>query len=433
MVIIYTKTITPRILYITKFIFNELLGTEVTVTSNLEEFNTSPYVKINYSDEKVEGISVRPVMLLYEKGVRNLKADTGNFEGIPVLFMSYNFADIPFDPFAASFFLISRYEEYLPQQLDLHGRIKAEESVAYINKFLNIPVVDHWALIIKKEIEKRYPWYSFPARKYSYIPTIDVDVAYAYKFRKFFRVAGATVKSVLKRDSDDFTGRIKTLWFKHQDPFDTYDFACDLFEQYGFEPVFFFLLGRYGKFDKNISSNNIGLIRLIERIHNKYQVGIHPSYGSNYDMTRLNTEIKLIENITKQAITKSRQHFLKLKIPETYRNLISIGIKEDYTMGYASQAGFRAGTCTPFHFYDLSSETESNLTVFPFQVMDGTLNQYLGLSIGDAIQVIKNIIDEVKKVNGTFISLWHNESLSETRNWKGWREVYIAMAREAAG
>jgi len=48
------------------------------------------------------------------------------------------------------------------------------------------------------------------------------------------------------------------------------------------------------------------------------------------------------------------------------------------------------------------------------------------------ILMIKFIIDKVKKVNGTFISLWHNESLSEKWRWKGWRIVYDRLLEYAS-
>jgi hypothetical protein len=63
-------------------------------------------------------------------------------------------------------------------------------------------------------------------------------------------------------------------------------------------------------------------------------------------------------------------------------------------------------------FYDLSKEEETELKIFPFQIMDATLNKYLKLSENEAISNIEKIVNKVKEVNGTFISLWHNESLS---------------------
>ena len=107
-----------------------------------------------------------------------------------------------------------------------------------------------------------------------------------------------------------------------------------------------------------------------------------------------------------------------------------MGIKEDYSMGYASYPGFRAGTSSPFNFYDLAAEYETDLVIFPFAVMDVTLRQYLSLTPQEALDRIKNILQQVKQVEGTFLSLWHNESLSGQGIWKGWREVFEGMIEE---
>ncbi len=409
----------------------DLLGVEVIHTSQVNEYVNSDYIKINYSEEKLDGISITPVALLFETGIKNINTEYKSFKGIPVIYNSNNSSDITFDVFAASFLLISRYEEYTIQGKDSHDRFMADKSIAYKYNFLQLPVVDKWALILKLEIAKRYPLYKFPVRKFTYIPTIDVDIAFAYKYRNFFRVAGASAKSLLTGNFKDFNSRCKTLLFKARDPFDTYDILTGLFDKYGLQPVFFFLLGSYGRFDKNINPKHKGLKELIIKIGNRYNVGIHPSYGSNNSILKLKTEVELLGKIIKKPVFKSRQHFLKMNLPQTYQNLISTGIKEDFTMGYADMPGFRAGTCTPFKFYDISLEKESDLLIYPFQVMDGTLNQYLRIKPLEAENLIFNIIEEVKKVNGTFISLWHNETLSETGIWKGWTDVYIRMTEEA--
>src|SRR5204863_517356 len=39
--------------------------------------------------------------------------------------------DYPFDIFAASFYLLSRYEEYLPHQKDIYGRYAHQNSLAF--------------------------------------------------------------------------------------------------------------------------------------------------------------------------------------------------------------------------------------------------------------------------------------------------------------
>ena len=122
-----------------------------------------------------------------------------------------------------------------------------------------------------------------------------------------------------------------------------------------------------------------------------------------------------------------------IEFPRTYNTLSSLGIAEDYSMGYASHTGFRAGTCTPFHFYDLKSEQETSLVIYPFQVMDRTLKDYMNLQPAEATQKIAEMIEEVRAVNGTFISIFHNEAFSDTGEWEGWLEVYkkfIQIVRE---
>ena len=96
-------------------------------------------------------------------------------------------------------------------------------------------------------------------------------------------------------------------------------------------------------------------------------------------------------------------------------------------VGFADQIGFRAGTCTPYYFYDLENEAKTDLLVIPFQVMDGTLLHYLKLSPEKAFAEIEKIMQEVKEVGGTFVSIWHNETVSDLGEWKGYREVFEKM------
>jgi len=96
-------------------------------------------------------------------------------------------------------------------------------------------------------------------------------------------------------------------------------------------------------------------------------------------------------------------------------------------MGYAKYAGFRASTCTPFYFYDLDFEIQTPLKIFPFAFMDGTLKDYMALDNDASLAKILELKDSVRKVNGTFISLFHNETLSESEHWAGWKDIYLKM------
>ncbi|WGH75414.1 polysaccharide deacetylase family protein [Tenacibaculum tangerinum] len=162
------------------------------------------------------------------------------------------------------------------------------------------------------------------------------------------------------------------------------------------------------------------------------RVGLHPSYYTMNDATMLKKEKERLEAITNMPITRSRQHYLRVSIPETYQQLIDLEIEEDYSMGYASHAGFRASTCTPFYFYDLDFEIQTPLKIFPFALMDSSLRDYMKLTPKQSLGKIRDLKNEVKAVNGTFITVFHNESLSNYLRWRGWNRVYNSMLKIVA-
>jgi hypothetical protein len=117
-----------------------------------------------------------------------------------------------------------------------------------------------------------------------------------------------------------------------------------------------------------------------------------------------------LETIIQQPVVKSRQHFLKMKFPDTYRNLIQVGIYEDYTLGYHDRIGFRAGICVSFPFFDLLQNQKTELQLYPLIFMDNGLIPFENKEMEYFAKVLK-IVAAVKKVNGCFIVLWHNSAM----------------------
>jgi hypothetical protein len=275
-----------------------------------------------------------------------------------------------------------------------------------------------------KTIRAKFPDFKAPSRSFKYINTIDVDNAYCYSEKGLFRTLGSISRSIINFDFADIAKRWRVFRELEKDPYDTYEYLLNLQKKYNFESIYFFLLADYGHNDKNIPVTSKRFQALIKSMADYVKVGIHPSWASNEYETKLPKEVRRLESIVNREVVRSRQHFLKLDLPGAYQRLIDLGIKEDYTMGYASQVGFRAGTSLPFPFYDLDVEMETNLILHPFAIMDGTLNEYMELTVDEAQYLTKEIIDKVKRVNGTFISLWHNETVSDNRHWKDWKQVY---------
>ena len=430
---ILTSAVSPRLKYTFDLIFRELLGINYTLTHNSREFQTCIGPKISYGDQPVgDEIFIYASKLLFEKGIEDQQISVFEWNGVKAFFATHPKYIFPFDPFAASFYLVSRYEEYLPHLRDSHDRYDTTESLAYQKNFLHKPLVNIYALMIRDLLKSKYPSITFPEKKYRFISTIDIDNAWAYLEKGFMRTSGAYARSILHLNFEEVIERTKVLLGTEKDPYDTYDLQFDLQRKYKFRSIYFFLLSEYGVNDKNVPVDSRKFRSLIKSIADYAETGIHPSYGSNKNPSRLKKELNELSKILKREVTKSRQHFLILKLPETYRRLIELDITDDYTMGYALQVGFRASICSPFYFYDLDNEQITNLKIHPFAVMDATLKYYMKVQPSDAMNYILPLIEEVRKVNGDFVSLWHNESLSENKLWAGWREVYEKMVEAAS-
>lgn len=430
---IYTVSSTTRLKYIMDLIFTEYLGVSYYFIHDKAEFSNISGPKFSYADQPVgDELFFYSVKLLFERGIEDQQVAVFEWQGIKAMFSTHPKYVMPFDPFAASFYLVSRYEEYLPHLRDDHDRYNTTESIAYQKNFLDKPLVNIYALLIRDLIANKYPELVFPERKYRYISTIDIDNAWAYLEKGIMRTLGAYARSLIKFDFEEFFQRTRVLAGYEKDPYDTYDLQLKIQQKHKFKAVYFFLLGEYGLNDKNVPVNSRKFRSLIKSIADYAEAGIHPSYGSNKNPGRLRKELNELSKILKREVTKSRQHFLVLKLPETYRRLIELDITDDYTMGYAYRVGFRASICTPFYFYDLDNEQITSLKIHPFAVMDATLKYYMKVQPEQAMSYISPLIKEVKKVNGDFISLWHNESLSENKIWAGWKNIYEQMAEEAS-
>lgn len=430
MILIYTDELNPRIEYISKLIFTTILQNEVSFTQKSAEFLKSELPKLNYSYEKFgDAFYIKPHRFMHCKALIQPNIQPVWYNGEKYFFESSADSDLPFDPLSASFYLVTRYEEYLGFNKGKYNRFPAEESILEKYGLLKRPVINIWARLLGEKLKERFPEFQLPEPRFNFLSTIDVDNAWAFLHKGFGRTLGALAKAAVKGNFSELAQRMNVLRGKENDPYDTYSYLSEVFAGNEKKVLFFFLLGDYKRFDKNISWKNSHLQKLIRNTAEKYSVGIHPSYSSSKKRGKKNlrTEMKRLEKITGFEPQKSRQHFLRLKFPRTYRRLIKNGILEDYTMGYASHTGFRAGICTPYFFYDIKREAATSLKIIPFQVMDVTLRHYLNLKPEQAIAEIETLMQKVKKVGGTFSAIWHNETVNDEGEWKGYREVFEKM------
>ncbi|WP_147678229.1 polysaccharide deacetylase family protein [Algibacter pacificus] len=423
MLLVYTHKISPRLKYVFKHICTRILGIEVTFTTKIESFIAHDSIKMSYTKQALGNeFFIKSNDLLFEQGLSDVDINIQPWENTKCFFYIGENSGLPFDIFAAAFYLLSRYEEYLPHVKDEFGRFTASESLAFKHQFLKQPVVDIWAYRFKKAIEKQFPEFKFPVKTYRIKPVIDIPNPYLYKLNGIIRTVGGTIKDVFKLKFKALYTRFMVLMNLKHDPFDSFKYYINKQKQSKFKFVFFFLLGEYSTYDKGISANNKGFISLIKHVADYCHVGLKVSFFAIDKPDILKKEKNKMEEIINKPLKATRQSFSKLNLPESYRGLIELNIREDYTMGYANEIGFRAGTCTPFLFYDLDYEVQTPLKICPYHLMDFALLKYKSLL--DKKRVLNNIINEVKQVNGEFVSVFHNYTLSEGYRWQGFKELF---------
>ncbi len=430
MLLIYLPTITPRSEYIFEFIFREELGITYRTTKDLIAFEKYTGEKINYSPHQIQDeFFIKASGLLADDGLQRIDIPVAEKHQMKVLFPNEE-DNVGFDIFSAAFYMLSRYEEYLPFNPDKYGRFKATESLAYQNKFLQIPIVDTWIICFKDILLQKFSSLKIKPTAFKAILTYDIDVAYKFKGRSLLRNGGSTLKDISKFDFANIFERIQTFFNLKKDPWDIYDYLSGAISEGKFQSVFFFLLGNKSANDRNLNYKNPRMKKLIKKVMSFSEIGIHPSFLSNAFPKKLWIEKERLENISQKKITKSRQHFLKFSLPDTYLNLLSAGITEDYSMGFAEMAGFRAGTCHPFYFYDLKNEKSTNLKLFPVTCMEVTFMDYLQMPPEEALQNIYKLMKEVENVKGTFVSIWHNNTIIKTSAAKHWHWAHDQMLKK---
>jgi hypothetical protein len=378
--------------------------------------------KLSYSPKQLSNeFYIKSNSILLEQGFSDIEIDIRNWDDSKCFF--YNgYGTIPFDIFAASFYLISRYEEYLPHLKDVYGRFSYEESIAHKNDFLEEPVIDIWAFKLKESLRSFFPNIIFEERKFNLKTIIDVPSVYYYKNKGFLRTIGGIFTDFARLKPKNIYSRLIVLFRLQKDPYDTFNWIINKQKQVSDKFLFFFLVGKFSTYDKNISLVKQPFINTIKLVSDYSIIGLKLSFFALSNLDILKKEKADIESITNRDLTISRNSFSKVNLPINYRNLIKLNIEEDYTMGYVNKIGFRASTCTPFLFYDIDNDIQTPLLISPYNLMDYSLlniNSFL-----DKKEKVIETIEKVKSVNGTFTSIFHNYSFSNDPRWNRFKEIF---------
>ena len=431
MLLLYSDINSPRLDYTFQLVFTELLGLEFELTDEVSNFKKHNGPKLSYANQRIiDECFIQRCELLKKGPVVKLEVTVTNMGEHVHLFPTGAGSDINYDIFAAIFYMVTRYEEYLPFEPDTNGRFKSSDSLAAKHNFLQKPVVNTWVHELACLLQKKYPGLLIINKSFSAIVTYDIDVAYQFRGRGFPGIVLSCLKDLVTLNYKRLVERINVARGLMNDPWDTYSYIMNSIKEHDLDAIFFFLVGRYSSKDKNLKYSSGDMKKLVTRISSFFNIGVHPSYFSSLSAEKISKEKMRMEAIAGKKITKSRQHFLKFSLPQTYRHLIAAGITEDYSMGFADAPGFRAGICTPYYFYDLKNESATSLKIFPVTCMEGNFIKYMKVSPEQSMVTIQTLLERIQAINGMFISIWHNHTLSDRGIYKGWKKVHEEMLRK---
>lgn len=415
----------PRLDYAADFIFRRVLRTDFRIEPPDAPREKGEAVLAYGVDLPENHLQVRPSGLISASGIPAALPKPEVRDGLPCLFPANDAEHVTGDIFSEVFFALSRAEEYLSDERDMHGRFPASASVHA--PFREIPFIDRLIFRFGEILISKGMLAELPRTATRYINTLDIDIAYAYRGRSLLRTAGATGRDLLGAKTARLRERVAVLSGSIPDPFDTYA----VFRRAGVsahENICFILCGRRSGYDINLDPRHPTMSKLIRSLKTFAEVGIHPSYAALGDPERTAEEIKALERASGVVPQVSRQHFLRFKLPETFRTLSELGIRRDYSMGWADAVGFRSGTAYAHPFYDLSRDEVLPIELVPLHAMDSALFTYLGLSPGEASGRLEALHASILPTGGNFVTVWHNHSLSDTGVWRGARKVYTSFA-----
>ena len=409
---IFAADISPRLRYAAKIMFEILLGVEYSLSSDLKckqagDFLISP----SYSTIFQAGFPLQPGELkTLQKQITSLDKEKD-----PNTFLSILLSAI--------FYFGSLFEEHLDLPRDKHGRLKESETFSVKSGLNSRPFLHEWAekfweMFKIKSVEEGKELPHREKKTFSWEITIDIDNPWKYRHKGAIINSGGMLRGFAEGKFRQELERIQSI-LSGEDPFDCYEQIFKLCPPENTR--FFFLTARNSFYDSRFTLANPAYRQLINRltVEKGYPGGLHPSYDTSVTPGMLTAEKNRLEKLIPN-LNSSRQHYLRFKVPQTFQELESAGIRDEYSLAPHSYVGFSIGLAVPYPWYDLEKERETNLVLHPCMAMDRGLQKYMKLKPAAAAKAVKVIIDQTRKANGKFVLILHNETFSESGEWRGW-------------
>jgi hypothetical protein len=404
---------TPRLRYAADLLLEQLLGLSYQWVERLPE---EAGVVLNYSGVPQEGCINLPVSGILEE------------EGMDVKWNRY-FLEGGEDVLGKAFWWVTEYEKQSDPRYDAHGRYAETDYPSYQAGWHRQPLLHLWSEQLWQQIQGA----GYPApRKKSFFQTqitFDLDHPWKYRHKGLLVSGGGLLKRLARRQWGELKNQLRVL-SGAPDPYDTFGQIFSLCPPA--HTRLFCLIDRNSPQDTRFTYRNAAQQRLIRKLAERgYGLGIHPSYTSFQDAHRIGHEVKQLAQLSGQTITHSRQHFLRYRLPDTFRHLIDAGIRHDHSLALYSDLGFRTGMAVPYPWFDLAANRSTDLSLHPTHLMDRSLQRYQACTPEEAVERFRRLLQQVQAVGGRLELLFHNDALSEADDWEGWGASIQSMIAEA--
>jgi hypothetical protein len=409
-IVIYTPTITNRLVYVLDTIFN-YLGENYSLTQN----NKDQFI-INYSqDVFTQAINIFSSGLLNRKEVFPVILDTIEHNGATCPFPAPIGFDMPFDVFSAIFYYLSLYDFYLSSQVDQHSRPKKEGLISYYHNNYKTPIAEVWMLQFKWLLEAKGSLVFRQNQRFNIQNTVDIDNISLINYRKNF----GNINGWLFSKKFDLNKLKNDKIIESKDPFNTLSFI----QKHTTNPSYFLLLKQSKKNSLNSLTPNQYRDIFDKAEINTSQLGLHSSYEAAFCDKELAQDIEKYFILTGIYPTRCRAHYLRMPLPMFYRSLIKNNIYQDHSLGFYDISGFICGMSKPFYWFDLKGDIATTLILHPFVFMDATYQYYNPVLASRLLDETNILIENTKNVSGTYTTVLHNDLIGAIHNDFYWFEM----------
>ncbi|MBF4985007.1 hypothetical protein FNJ87_11895 [Nonlabens mediterrranea] len=417
MVLIFIKKLSSRKQYIFKHIFKRLLEIPFEFTSDISEFIAYEGPKLSYGKKPLgDEFFIWSHGLLNEVGIDDHDVEVHHWDDLPIFFKAPDRSNLPFDIFSASFYLLTRYEEYLPQVKDELGRFTASASIAAQNNFLDTPLVDFWVKRLGLELEKRFGITLPRKRNIQIITAIETASVFQYKNRAVVPVLQSIYENLIKFKLRKLFRQLGVHLRLIKDPYDVYDIILRIYKESlaklpktiknSRRVLYLFHLGDYNYIDNGVSYRSRSYQELIKHIADYVEIGLRFSFANGEE--KIEKETERYESITNRPLSKTMTAFSKISMPGHYKRLVDMDTIEDYSMGYTNVPGYRASTSNSFYFYDLDYEVQTPLRVLPYALHYRSIEHFM---LNGQQAIIDNLLKKATIASGNFIVVFDNAQL----------------------